>query len=1849
MQCSNCGEPYDLKNNTPYVLSCNHTVCKQCLKNANKVKWEFMCKFDGTVVPRELIAKLQKNSEIINRIKNRKAGGSPSTQNQFPVRMRMETMKAQKQKDIETSMNKSQSENIEQFRSDSTNTQALQNYQQQLQMQQQQAVSLFNGDYATQKTQDVLSNGNSPQMQQVRMDFQMSSLPVSLNANEEEKIQFKVDQSKSDQRSPTSLHNTYKSSILMQNQEKYKIIDELVDEESKSSIYNKTNGGDHSMRQSQVLTSNQVVPLGKGNLMTIVDQDTPKIGVGNKFFNSSSDVNQQSQRQSQRDRQAQIQATSVDQFNDERLETIHEQDISHQNDSYTQNYNKNYVLSIHQEDDQNRNDLIFSQKNLIDKTDINQSEGPINLGDIISPNAIIQLPFKGQQVSMTDIGSNIRISRNEPEMTLISKNFGDNNTQPAQFKIEIEHVSRVNSSSIPIPNNETIEEQKVHTNNMHSKLAQIHQTQSQEYSPGNYIDSGDESLVTDAMFKNSTTPSNDHLIYQNSIGNLTASENQNITQALHSRQENFESMNKNAQNAKQNYPNSQGSYQGSVSSNTQQVQNRDPSPQTSKQMNQNNDQLQQLSIPDEGFINNQSSLQPSSPTAVLKSHRDHNAANDIDEKFKIEQQLQHNHQIPDQQVNLQSQREIYHKNLHQLQSAQHDFQNEIKQIKPSHSHQISDEIYSNDMINLNTNNNLNGITETYEVDTPGQGGTNTNQDASKKKKKKGKKKKKRGSGVNMTSVIDESQYEYTIVQDDVSSEHNLAKSRKSMKNLKNLLLDQNQESTPQLGTKQQSKQDQQDEYQEQINDINQNDMQKFSNDNQNDVQLQQQDIVNSQKILDQILQNEEQFVNEFKPSLQSFDENRQSRHQSLKNLQYELNQIEQNFQTNPNYQTLSYVPPHMKSKKFRQQKVVSQEINSQMKVEPSVDSLALVKNISQIPSRIESAHSYNLIVQKPVIHVSPNINDKQSYVTQLRKIQDGIPPFNTSVGGQMRFQALNSKSQTQLPDINGRENSINRSHMQGQLQSVINQDFSKTTLPVRVAYNSGVNRSHQPEALEENKNEESADIHLRSQGNAPLYNNRLQNNNYMSSQNMPYYQNDNTQNTDMGTTTNYQMSPPYSSKPDRIDSDNFQNQKNNVNQFDSMNENFVSTPGSRASSKASLRNHTQNLTNVDPSLSPVPTQQGIIMPLQDKCKFHPRESIKYFCRDPACLIGLCPDCIIEHSKHDFLAANELAAFEIKQVVKQAQRRCKNQVKLQKDLKQQTEKKLSSLNRQRSDEFHRIHCYFNELHRELDERESQLNNMFNEEIRDIESQLMKDMQNIQLNYSDNVKIFKKLKMLIEQQCKQFIILYFNLEISQDTAVVGNAEFAYQLNNLTIQKEQIVQNKVFYVQFDENKHDIITPTYALDLATEKAKIQSIGRLIAANSDEDIIHPQQLINHSQRPSATFPTLIDAQNLIENLPNQNMSSLPQNNIKKSVYGKLRDAQTQTIDSDHSRFNSMSSNNQLNDHNSTDVMHTSNKNVYWFRWDTPEVYRLNPDTRKWQIRTDIKNLSKFLFFSSIVHLNNDMGCFILGGSDNENNFSKRVQYFCKYNVMVEKPPMINKRAFFPSIFSRLDNSIYALGGSENNQSDLNKCEKFSLIENVWRPVAPMNLSRNGMGAIIIEQYRLIFTFGGNNHKVGSLCKIEKYEIDFDKWTILSLQMKNSVHDLSAFCVGKERALLFGGHSNTEPNKEVEMIDLSFECFKSKQGKSHFQMKEGGKTYFPPLYDSNTGKVQLLFGYCDSQPAIEEIDIGDLVISSSSNIIQKSNQLQHNNPSLTQLNQNQSNSKRSNSQSKSIQHKGIEL
>ena len=117
---------------------------------------------------------------------------------------------------------------------------------------------------------------------------------------------------------------------------------------------------------------------------------------------------------------------------------------------------------------------------------------------------------------------------------------------------------------------------------------------------------------------------------------------------------------------------------------------------------------------------------------------------------------------------------------------------------------------------------------------------------------------------------------------------------------------------------------------------------------------------------------------------------------------------------------------------------------------------------------------------------------------------------------------------------------------------------------------------------------------------------------------------------------------------------------------------------------------------------------------------------------------------------------------------------------------------------------------------------------------------------------------------------------------------------------------------------------------------------------------------------------------------------------------------------------------------------------------------------------------------------------FLLGGTDTDNNFSRRCVFFSKYKRFFEKPPMMAKRAFFPAVFSMFDQNVYALGG-QDGMRDLEACESFSVKDNVWRPIAPMQVKRNGNSALAIDS--LIFTFGGKNLDDGTLNTIERYRL----------------------------------------------------------------------------------------------------------------------------------------------------------
>ena len=101
---------------------------------------------------------------------------------------------------------------------------------------------------------------------------------------------------------------------------------------------------------------------------------------------------------------------------------------------------------------------------------------------------------------------------------------------------------------------------------------------------------------------------------------------------------------------------------------------------------------------------------------------------------------------------------------------------------------------------------------------------------------------------------------------------------------------------------------------------------------------------------------------------------------------------------------------------------------------------------------------------------------------------------------------------------------------------------------------------------------------------------------------------------------------------------------------------------------------------------------------------------------------------------------------------------------------------------------------------------------------------------------------------------------------------------------------------------------------------------------------------------------------------------------------------------------------------------------------------------------------------------------------------------------------------------------------------------------------------------------------------------------------------------MSVMQISDEKVMIFGGHTDpcissedkgqidqtAGPNKEIQIVDLTAECLKSRFGLGKLQLPDsstGGKTYFPPCYDSKTGIVSLIFGYCDQAPVIEDFDL----------------------------------------------------
>lgn len=106
-----------------------------------------------------------------------------------------------------------------------------------------------------------------------------------------------------------------------------------------------------------------------------------------------------------------------------------------------------------------------------------------------------------------------------------------------------------------------------------------------------------------------------------------------------------------------------------------------------------------------------------------------------------------------------------------------------------------------------------------------------------------------------------------------------------------------------------------------------------------------------------------------------------------------------------------------------------------------------------------------------------------------------------------------------------------------------------------------------------------------------------------------------------------------------------------------------------------------------------------------RCELHPSERIKYFCRDDG--KSLCPECVVAHAKHDFIFADETAAFEVKQELKTIGLTVQSKNAEYEMIQKESEQKIAEVELFKEQEMLNLQHFFGELHKSLDIREQQI--------------------------------------------------------------------------------------------------------------------------------------------------------------------------------------------------------------------------------------------------------------------------------------------------------------------------------------------------------------------------------------------------------------------------------------------------------------------------------------------------------------------------------------------------------------
>jgi tRNA A-37 threonylcarbamoyl transferase component Bud32 len=199
------------------------------------------------------------------------------------------------------------------------------------------------------------------------------------------------------------------------------------------------------------------------------------------------------------------------------------------------------------------------------------------------------------------------------------------------------------------------------------------------------------------------------------------------------------------------------------------------------------------------------------------------------------------------------------------------------------------------------------------------------------------------------------------------------------------------------------------------------------------------------------------------------------------------------------------------------------------------------------------------------------------------------------------------------------------------------------------------------------------------------------------------------------------------------------------------------------------------------------------------------------------------------------------------------------------------------------------------------------------------------------------------------------------------------------------------------------------------------------------------------------------------------------------------------------------------------------NKITFWYEYGGNMIakYYVNKEDTKWKLIGKYK--SEFPSHFLMIFIDEDIGHYIIGGTDTNNTFQYRDGQITK------KASMTVDRSFMAAV--HINGMILAIGGYEyTEKTQLSSIEVYDIENDKWsmNVFEDLKVARSQANALVFNN-NTIFVFGGYNKSFGTLSTMEKISLSSKSCELLELKLPVPLRRFATIKISDSRILLLGG------------------------------------------------------------------------------------------------------------------------